>query len=257
MKNYDIVIPLGTFCAASYHLRQNDLQVESYPFDWMGFDTVKIGAEIVANDCKDFFVKERLVRDEGDNGNHIPYVQVPEHYLFYHCIDKDLSFDEACKKAKAMFDRRIKRLYENVNKAKNVLFVAAHNNPVTQQEAIDAQSILAKKFPKQNIDLLVIDCKDDYSGIETLHLNPNVDFIKFEFHPGPDTYSGRKKEFAQVLSDRRLGSIWARMGRKWNNFEFKIKRLFVNTLCCFIPNKKLRKSIRRKFDVSTQMFERR
>ena len=256
MKNYDIVIPLGIFCAASYHLRRNNLQVESYPFDWMGVETVKTGAEIIANDFKDFFVKEKLVPEEGENGNHIPYVQKPENYLFYHCVDKDLPFDEACAKAKAMFDRRIKRLYENVGKAKNVLFFAAHNHPVKEQDAIDAQAILEKKFPGKNIDLIAVDCKDFYKGVETIHLNKHVDFVKMEFHAGKDIYSDKKEEFAKILSDRRLGSVWQRLGRKWNNVSFKVKRLVVNCLCCLIPVKKWRKSIRRKFDVSTQMFER-
>lgn len=91
MKSYDIILPLGTYCAASYHLRHNNLQVESYPLDWVIIGNVKIGAEIIANDFKDFFVKERLVRKDGESGNHIPYVQKPENYSFFHCIDKDLT----------------------------------------------------------------------------------------------------------------------------------------------------------------------
>ena len=256
MKSYDIILPLGTYCAASYHLRHNNLQVESYPLDWVIIGNVKIGAEIIANDFKDFFVKERLVRKDGESGNHIPYVQKPENYSFFHCIDKDLPFDEACAKAKAMFDRRIKRLYENVGKAKNVLFLSAHNQPFKEQDAIDALDILEKKFPEKNIDLIVVDCKDNYKGVETVRINNHIDLIKMEFHTGKDIYSDKQEEFTQILSDRRLGSAWQRMGRKWNNATFKIKRFVVNTLCCLIPNKKWRKSIRRKFDVSTQMFER-
>ena len=45
MKSYDIILPLGIYCAASYHLRHNNLQVESYPLDWVIIGNVKIGAE--------------------------------------------------------------------------------------------------------------------------------------------------------------------------------------------------------------------
>ena len=256
MKNYDVAIPLGIFCAASYHLRRNNLQIESYPFDWMGFATVKTGAQIVADGCKDFFVKERLVKEEGENGNHIPYVQEPEKYLFYHCVDKDLPFDEACAKAKAMFDRRIKRMYDNIEKAKRVLFFSTHNHPVSEQEAIDAQAILAKRFPGKIIDLIVVDCRNDYKGIETLHLNDHVDFVKLEFHHGTDTYSDRKEEFDLILKNCRLGSPWQRFVKHFNNVIFRLKRFAVNGICCLIPVKKWRKAIRRRFDVSTQMFER-
>ena len=145
---------------------------------------------------------------------------------------------------------------KNVGKAKNVLFFAAHNHPVKEQDAIDALDILEKKFPGKNIDLIVVDCKDNYKGVETVRINNHIDLIKMEFHTGKDIYSDKQEEFTQILSDRRLGSAWQRMGRKRNNATFKIKRFVVNTLCCLIPNKKWRKSIRRKFDVSTQMFER-
>ncbi len=254
MKKYDAAIPLGNFCSASFHLRHNGLQVESYPFDWVGFDSVVIPATLIANGFKDFFVPERLERVEGENGNHLPYIQYPEHYLFYHCVEKDLPFEEACQKAKAMFERRIARLYEHLEKARNILFLNASNDSVREEEAIEALEILQKKFPGKNIDLIVVDMKPDYHNLEIKELNEHITFAKLNFHNKKNEYSDRKEEFQILLKNRKLASqkevIRLRLHRKF----FALKRVLVNALCCLIPIKKARKAIRKKMQISTQDF---
>ncbi len=56
MRKYDVVIPLGNFCSASFHLRHNNLQLESYPFDWVGFDNVTIPATLISNGFQNYFI---------------------------------------------------------------------------------------------------------------------------------------------------------------------------------------------------------
>lgn len=255
MRKYDVAIPLGNFCSASFHLRHNNLQLESYPFDWVGFDNVTIPATLVANGFKNYFIAEQLKRVEGENGNHLPYTQYPEHYLFYHCVEKDLPFDEACKKAKAMFERRIQRVYEYVESAKNVLFMNTSNEPVLEKDAVEAQKILQKRFPGKNIDVIVVDMKADYKGMEIKELNKNVTFVRLEFDNKKDLYSDKKEEFKAILKDRKLSSQKDLAKTLLHKKLFTVKRTVVNALCCLIPIKKVRKSIRKKLQISTQQFD--
>lgn len=254
MRKYGAVIPLGNFCSASFHLRNNDLQVESFPFDWVGFDNVTIPAELIANGFKNYLVPERLERQEGENGTHIPYTQFPEKYLFYHCIDKDLPFADACKKAQDMFKRRIERLYQYINENDSVLFVNTSNDHVEEADALKAQEILQKRFPNKKIDLIVVDMKNAYKDYTVTELSNNVTFVKMEFCHGKDLYSDKKEWFKEILADRKLGSSKDILKTHLHKVWFTIKRLGVNIFCCFIPDKKLRKSIRKKCKVTTQAF---
>lgn len=255
MRKYDVAIPLGNFCSASHHLRHNNLQLESYPFDWVGFDNVTIPATLVANGFVNYFVPERLERVEGENGIHHPYTQYPERYLFYHCVEKDLPFEEAAKKAKAMFERRIQRVYDYIGKAKSVLFMNTSNDPVAEKDAVEAQRILQERFPGKNIDVIVVDMKADYKGMEIKELNKNVTFVRMEFDNKKDLYSDKKEEFKTILKDRHLSSQKELAKSVLHKKLFVFKRAVVNALCCLIPVKKLRKSIRKKMQISTQQFD--
>lgn len=254
MKKYDVVIPLGNFCSASFHLRHNNLQLESYPFDWVGFDNIRFPANLLANNFVDFFRPNDLKRVDGENGNHLPYIQYPEHFLFYHCIEKDLPFEDACSKANDMFKRRIDRLYERINNAKSILFVNTSNELVTENDALEALKILQNRFPDKIIDLIVIDLKKTYKNLEIKELNNHLTFAKLEFDNATNQYSDKKKEFSQILKNRKLSSQKNVFFSKIHKKILFLKRIFINTLCCLIPVKKYRKAIRKKFNISTQDF---
>ena len=255
MKSYDIILPLGTYCAASYHLRHNNLQVESYPLDWVIIGNVKIGAEIIANDFKDFFVKERLVRKDGESGNHIPYVQKPENYSFFHCIDKDLPFDEACNKAKAMFDRRIERLYQNIAQAKKILFFNVCYKTYKQHDLTDLLDRLRKMFPDKDISLLRVNLSPDFGDkVEYNEVSPDILVYNVNYDMDKNIYTDRDTEMAQIMADFRMRPSKKAVEYKLNEVGFAIKRFLVNCLCCLVPIKRIRHKIRKKFNISTKFF---
>ena len=65
-----------------------------------------------------------------------------------------------------------------------------------------------------------------------------------------------KEEFSQIFKDRMLSSQKNVFVSKIHKKILFLKRILINTLCCLIPIKKYRKAIRKRFNVSTQDFNR-
>ena len=61
-KQYDLIFGIGEACLCSQALRNDNLQVFSYPFDWVYGTLLHNRVEILTNRFKDFFNKEDLVK---------------------------------------------------------------------------------------------------------------------------------------------------------------------------------------------------
>ncbi len=255
MKYYDLFVPIGAFCATSYHLRRRNLQIEALPLDWIGVWKVEQAAEMIKTKFDGFFKKENLVF-QNVNGTHNAYMDEPNHVAFFHCIDSDLPFEEGYAKAKAMFDRRIQRVCERMDKAKSILFVYANNEEVTPEESARAFGILKANYPNKKINLLVLDLKKDYKGIEYQQVNKNVLFVKMEFDLEHDLYSGRKESFDEVLGNYQIASLEKRLKNIFDKILFNLKRICVSLVCMLIPNKQTRKKLRKKLKTNRCVFDR-
>ncbi len=255
MKYYDLFIPIGAFCATSYHLRRCNLQTEALPFDWLTISNITASVTLIKNKFDGFFQKENLVF-LNVNGTHNAYIDKKNNIGFFHCIDKDLPFDEGYAKARAMFDRRINRVFDKIDKAKSILFVYANNEPVSPQEALEAYEILKAIYPSKRIDLLVLDLKKDYKGIEAKEISKNVLFIKMEFVLEHDLYSGRKEAFAEIFQNYQIASWKKRLKNIFDKFIFNMKRISVSLVCMFIPSKQIRKKLRKKLKTNRCVFDR-
>lgn len=167
-----------------------------------------------------------------------------------------MPFDEGYAKARAMFDRRINRVFDKIDKAKSILFVYANNEPVSPQEALEAYEILKAIYPSKRIDLLVLDLKKDYKGIEAKEISKNVLFIKMEFVLEHDLYSGRKEAFAEIFQNYQIASWKKRLKNIFDKFIFNMKRISVSLVCMFIPSKQIRKKLRKKLKTNRCVFDR-
>ena len=68
-----------------------------------------------------------------------------------------LSFDEAYSQVKTKYDRRIARLYDNVNNAKRTLFVWCDPaRPLSKDDRASAESRLRAAFPGKDVRLLSV-----------------------------------------------------------------------------------------------------
>lgn len=254
MKYYDFFVPMGSFCSTSYHLRHNDLQTEAYPLDWVGVWKIKQAAELIASNFEGFFLQENL-KFENVNGNHNAYTDTKNNIPFFHCIDKDLPFDEGYLKAKDMFDRRIERLNERISQARKVLFVYAINEPISHEEALEALDILKSKYPNKQVDILVLDLKPDYQETQYEDVSKNITFAKMRFDWNKDSYSGRKEGFAEIFANYQIASLRKRIKYFTGKFLAYVKRLIVSLICCFIPSKEGRKKLRKRLKTNKILFD--
>lgn len=67
MMHFDVIVPFGTSCMCSDILREQGLQMYSYPFDWVGGGTLETRTNILVNDFKDWLNYDDLVQIAREN----------------------------------------------------------------------------------------------------------------------------------------------------------------------------------------------
>lgn len=121
MKKYDFVFSLGEACSCSTALRDNGLQIQSFPFDWVALGDFQGRAETVASGFADFFNAEDL-EYAGSNGCRSEcYKNRRNGYFFTHDFPYKGDFKTDYPAARAKFDRRIDRLMRRLKDSRNVL----------------------------------------------------------------------------------------------------------------------------------------
>lgn len=160
---YDCIFSLGEVCFCANYLRHMRLRKFSAPFDWIAGATFAERMNFLLNDFQDYFNKEDLVyhgRREYPEPCDIYYNQ-RTHIVFNHDFPLLKPFEEAYPKVKERYDRRIKKLYDRINKSKLVLIVymeqANTKSGITSDEELCAMmEELNHKFPNTHIDLMYI-----------------------------------------------------------------------------------------------------
>lgn len=247
-KKFDLVVSLGEDCACSSYLRHCKLQDFSYPFDWLTKASFTTRLDLILNDFSDFLNKENLYPLEkpktGDADKNCDYWADKKYdFYFYHDFPTGMPFDEAYSKVKAKFDRRIKRLYEQVSNSETILFVWWSRNKYQNEETVkDYYKRLIQKFPSKSIYLLLVEYSDDEQNIylEDGHiLISKFDNISYKHNPAWNETSGNLKNnlklFSQIKMNRTL---------KWyiKYFMYCFEKIFIE----IIPVKKIRTDLRHK-----------
>lgn len=125
--HFDIIIPIGYNCTIANVLNDVSLRGHSYPFDWVFVKMYKV-TEYFKTDFKDFFLREKLVQSDYSGSpaseksgiisrkeRDIIYV----HDGHYQSLKTD---DDFYTMQKNKYNRRVERLYNNLNSNKKILF---------------------------------------------------------------------------------------------------------------------------------------
>lgn len=193
-RGYDFIFSIGSACYCSYYLRQLNLQTKSYPFDWVRECCFENRADLIVSDFKDFFNKEdfEFLHKSNKFNNKDIYKNKRTNVHFVHDFppQEEQSFDDAYPAQLAKYNRRIKRLYKEIQKSKKVLAVyLAHptlNIHVDDETLIRIQQKLQQKFPKQQIDILYLESKPELYKTEPHQeymVNDNIIKIYANFEP--------------------------------------------------------------------------
>lgn len=121
MKKYDFVFSLGEACSCSTALRDNGLQIQSFPFDWIALGDLQGRAETVASGFADFFNAEDLEYTNSNGTRSECYLNRKNGYLFTHDFPYKGDFKADYPVARAKFDRRIDRLMRRLKSSRKVL----------------------------------------------------------------------------------------------------------------------------------------
>lgn len=240
MEKYDYILPIGESCITSYNLRKRNLQQAAYPFDWlMDFKLDKF-VYYHTTQYKDFLLKENLEEylDIPPTSN-AHYKDIKTNILFVHCFKKNAclsDFDEV----KTIFWRRINRFCRHFYKAKRVLLVyTSKSDNYSDEELKKMHAILASHKKKGRLELLYIVNVQQPNIYIYIRLSPEITKVTMSYSNDnfiPGQGGGEYWKGVQPLWDTLL-----------NNYGLTTKfyKVFFKFLACFVPNKKLRKRIRR------------
>ncbi len=243
-NQFDMVISLGEDCACAMYLKKCLLRDASYPFDWLCHALFEKRIELLLNQFDGFLQKENMrqlikpttgLRDlENDS-----YEDVNNGFYFYHDFKANLPFEVAFGGVKEKYNRRIRRLYENVAKHEKVLFVWwSRDKKIDADDLLKAQRRLSECF-KKNIYLLVFE-NDAISLPREENISEFVVKHTANLMGNLKTTTGDEKVSLAVF--RRI----KKKGLLGLRFKIFIKRRFVQLLTMFVPIKSLRKRIRQK-----------
>lgn len=179
---YDFIFGIGAACSCSSTLRECGLQFESYPLDWLYGGDLKTRTELLLNHFKNFINKEDLTKI-GERENSLPcdiYANTQNKIVFNHDFALHQDIDDTYPAVKEKYDRRIKRLYDRIQKAQKILIVYMQTPTVKpkirkiKKQIKENLASIQAKYQDKEIKFLCLLHKKYFLPIRrTINLSPN------------------------------------------------------------------------------------
>ena len=123
-RKFDLVVSIGHRCFTSLMLRQNNLQVASFPFDWLLNTDYKQSMEFLCNNFENFLEKEDLeLTENAGNVFHDTYKNKRHNFSLVHDFSVNVDFDAQFEVVKEKYTKRAMRLIEKIKASNAVLLV--------------------------------------------------------------------------------------------------------------------------------------
>lgn len=208
-QKYDLVFGVGEACSCSSTLRRANLQIRSYPFDWLFGSTFLGRVKILTEDFKNLLNLEDMVCT-GNNGipHHLCDIYTNKvtgigfNHDFLHGVNPLDIIDEITQK----YSRRGKRLLESAKTSTNILAVWIDSpgsfwKAKNDEDFIEGQKLLQKKFPNAKVDLLVITWEKGLKFNDKKHyqINNNIQKYSFDYQ-----FHHKKKQIADYVVDEKM-----------------------------------------------------
>jgi hypothetical protein len=239
-KVYDFVVGLGYNCSTSRYLRGLGYQNASYPFDWVTGTDLKVKLDLILNDFKDFINKDDLTIGEENGELHKNEVYVNKKTGMVHPHDFPIGLDlsDSYDSVKSKYDRRVDRLYLDINSHKSVAFIVilTADEECSMDLLSDYSSKLKNKF-KKNIDIIIFKDSDIVGD-------------KIDESKGIYVYTGPYVRYHEIMGDANLLSKDILNKVKYDKLnKIKLKRLkssllYKVTSLFYITNGKKRRVLR-------------
>lgn len=196
MEKYDLIVPLGEFCATAVALRDSGIRQASYPFDWSaGVEWNKCGncgflgkIQMICNEFEGAFNLEDLKEEIGENPDHRHVVNKRTGLQYIHDFDWDKNVSEQFPEYKEKYKRRVERLYTNIEKSRKILFIfiTRTKHQLSLQEIWTGYKMLSKKFPRKNIYFLIAEdtLDEETSDIHFFKMKKNITIVQYHDFDG-------------------------------------------------------------------------
>ena len=212
MKNYDVVIPLGEFCATAIALRDCGIRKASYPFDWNAAETDICGncgfigkIKMICNDFAGAFELQDLKETWSENKEHRGVINTKTGVHYFH----DFEWGESVEKQYDSFyekqTRRAKRLIENIETGDRILFVFVTRikHFLSIDELKQALSLLTTRFINKDIDFLLVQDSADCEQADVSRFKINDHIYLMLYHDLPGNLGNRavlKRIFSEFIN---------------------------------------------------------
>lgn len=252
MRKYDLIISIGRDCGCTTYLRDNNLQIMSYPFDWLTNASLSTRLSLILNDFENFIniddltiINDKVERAE--NYHYDYYENCKNGIYFYHDFPAGSPLTESYPVVEEKYKRRIKRFYNDIDANQQVLFVwySHFGRDLDNKELLNFSKQINSKFGKE-IDFFIIDNDHQVNNYQITELSSTVRVCRAN-----TDVNGTMKT---TLGDERLGTkIFTEqfqlskgklpfIKKAARNFTYKIIGSII-----FCHDKKKRKNFRRKY----------
>lgn len=187
MKEYDLAFSLGFSCGTSQALRAAGMQYASYPLDWTGEPNIISSVNLIVNDFTDWFEFEDFKLVDVRHGAGFCtrcYLNEKTSLGFSHEFDDFHPFEESHPRIKKVYDRRVKRLLDDLHASSKILAVyieTPKRDCASDEEIINAHRQLAEKFPNAEIDLLYVAANEAVNKPVLKQLSTNIFTAQFNY----------------------------------------------------------------------------
>lgn len=221
-KKYDLIIPLGSFCATSEGLRRNKLQYESYPFDWLKDAELPFCIDYIGNRFSTFFKKENLRKETGTSGIHDVYTDLPTKIVSSHDFRSDEDFEEAYEKVMSKYSRRIDRLYQRIEDAQKILLISCSEKSIKEAELSKLRDKMQALYPQKDFHLMFIQISSAQAPNEKQKITSKITNYKI-YNINREDYNACCKTISHLLKDYDL-SLKLKLKRMLPNLYFVIRK---------------------------------
>lgn len=186
-KKYDLIFSIGAACSCTQTLRKCRLQYASYPFDWITGGSIVNRCKMLVNNLENFINKKDLIfQEEIEITKCNAYINKYNDILFNHDFKISETFEEGYERVKLKYERRLNRLYKQIENAKNVLVVYVNlpnKENVTDDELKETYEILKNKFGEKINLLYLYNTKDiNINNRISTKITDNIEKVTFDYN---------------------------------------------------------------------------
>jgi len=187
---YDLAFSLGQACACSLALRTADLQLASFPFDWLADGTLPSRVDLLIHRFDLWLEKEDFVYNGRNPINGLGMFRNKKTGLNHLHDFADGPIEASHAKVVEKYARREKRLFDLIEKSRRVLVVYINsartgvNKAPKLEDLVDARANLSRAFPGTTFDILHFSLNKDIPFDERSVACPadGVTEIQFDYY---------------------------------------------------------------------------